>query len=248
MSEQLGQMDAPQIPRNTPADLGHQLEHIPLTGSISQGLGLLLRAHRYAEAVGRDDWDFAVEIDRLRELGLVDCDFRLLAILKLTEHAQEITRVEDDGREFRPVGNLSFPAGSCFILTPGGVRLAESEPSGTEAAGTLESDQPAEVDREHLKPSWHAETRTLLFSGQMVKHFKWPAVNQERVLAAFEEDGWPARIDDPLPPEARIDPKRRLHDTIKNLNKNQQTRMVHFRGDGTGEGVIWELSQSPSAG
>ena len=57
---------------------------------------------------------------------------------------------------------------------------------------------------------------------------------------AFEEDGWPARIDDPLPPAKKIDAKQRLHDTIKNLNRNQKQRLIRFMGDGTGQGVRWK--------
>ena len=40
--------------------------------------------------------------------------------------------------------------------------------------------------------------------------------------------------------------KRRLNDTIKCLNRGQVYRLLHFRGDGTGEGVLWEVvGQTP---
>ena len=81
----------------------------------------------------------------------------------------------------------------------------------------------------------------------MIKKFKWRAANQERVLAVFEEEGWPARIDDPLPPSPEIDSKRRLGDTIKCLNRNQLAAIVRFLGDGSGEGVIWEWRAPPPA-
>jgi hypothetical protein len=64
---------------------------------------------------------------------------------------------------------------------------------------------------------------------------------QEAILIAFEEERWPPRIDDPLPGSPDLLPKRRLHDTIKSLNRNQKNRLVRFMGDGTGEGVRWEL-------
>jgi hypothetical protein len=64
---------------------------------------------------------------------------------------------------------------------------------------------------------------------------------QEAILMAFEEEKWPPRIDDPLPGNADLLPKRRLHDTIKSLNRNQKNCLVRFMGDGTGEGVRWEL-------
>jgi hypothetical protein len=59
-------------------------------------------------------------------------------------------------------------------------------------------------------------------------------------LSAFQEDGWPHRIDDPLPPLDDIEPKCRLHDSIKRLNRHHKDRVIRFRGDGTGEGVCWE--------
>ena len=38
----------------------------------------------------------------------------------------------------------------------------------------------------------------------------------------------PPRIDDPLPPSQNVDPKRRLHDTIKRLNRHQRSSSQHF--------------------
>jgi hypothetical protein len=99
------------------------------------------------------------------------------------------------------------------------------------------------AERAQPAPRWDAERRELWFNRQLVKRFKWPADNQEKVLAAFEEEGWPGRIDDPLSPQPEQDPKRRLHDTIKRLNRDQTNALMHFRGDGTGEGVIWELAR-----
>ena len=76
----------------------------------------------------------------------------------------------------------------------------------------------------------------------MIKRFRVPSANQEAVLEAFQEEGWPASIDDPLSPLSDYDPKRRLRDTIKCLNLNQISRMIRFRGDGTGQRVLWELA------
>ena len=91
-----------------------------------------------------------------------------------------------------------------------------------------------------LQPVWDQEKRELRLGDVVVKLFRWPAANQECLLQAFEEQGWPSRIDDPLPRSA-VNPKARLHDTIKCLNKNQQNKLIKFRGDGTGEGVLFEL-------
>jgi hypothetical protein len=94
------------------------------------------------------------------------------------------------------------------------------------------------------RPQWNPHSHELRIDGMLVKRFKWPAVNQEMILAAFEEEGWPRRIDDPLPPQPEQDSKRRLHDTIKCLNRNQSHCLLHFRGDGTGEGIVWESAEA----
>jgi hypothetical protein len=88
------------------------------------------------------------------------------------------------------------------------------------------------------KPSWDPELRELRMCGVVVKRFARRAVNQERILAVFEEEGWPYRIDDPLLPTG-ICPKARLRDTVKHLNRQNGSRLIRFGMDGTGEGVIW---------
>ena len=89
-------------------------------------------------------------------------------------------------------------------------------------------------------PSWDRERRELRMGRILIKRFCVPAENQEIVLSAFQEEAWPAHIDDPLPPAAEIEPKRRLHATIQRLNCNQKVRLLNFHGDGYGRGLCWE--------
>ncbi|MCH8047158.1 MAG: hypothetical protein IID44_25940 [Planctomycetes bacterium] len=96
-------------------------------------------------------------------------------------------------------------------------------------------------------PHWDAETRELRIGGRLVKRFKWPATNQETLLAAFEEEGWRLRIDDPLPPVPGLLSTTRLSDAIKRLNGHQKNALIRFCGDGTGEGVTWELVEEDEA-
>jgi hypothetical protein len=42
-----------------------------------------------------------------------------------------------------------------------------------------------------------------------------------------------------LPVDHDIDPKRRLHDAIKRLNRHQCHRTVSFHGTGNGQGIAW---------
>jgi hypothetical protein len=51
-------------------------------------------------------------------------------------------------------------------------------------------------------------------------------------------------LDDPLPQTPNIDPKVRLHDTIKHLNRHHLRRGICFRGDGRGWGVRWMVAES----
>ncbi len=93
---------------------------------------------------------------------------------------------------------------------------------------------------ERKVPDWDAQRRELRWQGQVVKRFRQPAPSQEMILRAAEELGWPEWFDDPLPRVPGLNPKARLHDTIRNLNRHQQRRLLHFKGDGTGTRVGWE--------
>jgi hypothetical protein len=219
-----------------------------------EGLALLLEAHDYARALDLDIWDFAVEIDCLREAGLTNSDIRWLVGNLYVEHAREVTAVADASRRFRRIASLTLTSNSCFVLTESGVHFAEmvcgSEPErqrGEPHRAVPHQRVSAAFDSNGSPatqvPIWDAQRRELRVGQQVVKQFKSPAMNQETILTAFEEENWPPRIDDPLPPEPDLDPKRRLHATINSLNGRQKNPLIRFVGDGTGEGVRWELAR-----
>lgn len=227
---------------------------------IWPALSVLLEARQYAEQTSGDRWEFAVEIEQLIALGLSLNDFRWLVRKELVEHQREVTLETDDGRAFRPSGDLSFPARTCFVLTDKGIahakqisghansqdivsvkRIDTINGNGNQITPPLTSLSNGVSAQGPSRPAWDAERRCLRFNGMTVKHFKWTAQNQEAILSAFEEEGWPPRIDDPLPPQPDQDSKRRLSDTIKCLNRKQDNPIVRFRGNGTGEGIIWEV-------
>lgn len=85
-------------------------------------------------------------------------------------------------------------------------------------------------------PSWDRDRKSLLYDGQKVRQIRRlnQAKNVVPILDAFEEQGWPIRIDDPLP--GGRDPQR-LRETVKSLNRNLQ--QIRFGADGSGEGVCW---------
>lgn len=96
------------------------------------------------------------------------------------------------------------------------------------------ADGPAEL------PIWDAVRRELRLGSVVVKRFRQPAKNQEMILAAFQEEGWPPHIDDPLPGGDNVVAQDRLHDAIKKLN-HQKLHLIRFLSDGFGQGVLWEL-------
>jgi hypothetical protein len=218
-----------------------------------EALRLLMEARQYAAEVERDIWDFAVEIDTLRQAGCTNSEFRWFVCKGYVDHAKETTLAGEDARTFQRQqrsGGLTFSRRTCFVLTEPGSRFAcgvltepsANTPCGLAACTNLVAETPETL--ETPKPQWDRERQELRLGNIVVKQFKVPAANQERILAAFEEEDWPVRIDDPLPPNSDQDSKRRLHDTINSLNRNQKQNLIRFVGDGSGQGVRWELVES----
>jgi hypothetical protein len=204
----------------------------------------LLRANYYAQTTGGSCWEFAIEIHHLARLGLSENDLRLLVRLKFVEHAQEINDTQATSRQFQPARNLTFGARTCFVLTPLGVARACNQQHLSPGADASYQHLPNDSHQKRpatCLPVWNSDHRLLSYADRTVKQFTRCANNQEKVLLAFQEESWPARIDDPLSPRPCQDRKRRLNDTIKCLNRGQKHRLLHFRGDGTGEGVTWGI-------
>ena len=202
----------------------------------------------YVEDLGGNIWDFAVEISSLRRMKLTNSDLRWLIGRGLMHYAVEITSVGDSERSFRQPVRPLFCKKACFVLTPTGAMLTReirgrngTGPRANGRAAVPPSWSTRAAVPEPLVPKWDRDRQELSIGSIVVKRFKVPAVNQELVLAAFEEESWPARIDDPLPPSREQTPKRRLQETIKSLNRNQKRPLIRFLGDGSGQGVRWEI-------
>jgi hypothetical protein len=230
---------------------------LALSPRLQAGLSVLLEAHDYALDLRLDSWDFAVELSTLRPLGLTNSDCRWLAGKGLVECGFELTLAGDERRSFRQCTNLKLTKRTCLVLTSAGVVAAggvapvevRREQVSTVVDSADRSAHRPNSFRELIaagsisepKPTWDRDRQQLRLGKLIVKQFKVPAANQEVVLAAFQEEDWPVRIDDPLTPKPDQDPKRRLHDTINSLNRNQKRPLVRFLGDGSGQGVRWEF-------
>jgi hypothetical protein len=207
-------------------------------------LAELLRAYHLAHQQQEDLWQFAVGITGLQRAGLTDTELRGLVSRGYAEHALECTQPDSKTRCFRQVRNLKFTEDSCFVLTEAGCALAErvggGEQAGPAAAGSSAHSAPG------LVPCWDRLRRSLLLGAEVIKEFRRPAPAQETILDAFQEEGWPAGIDNPLGSAAGRLAEERLHDAINKLNAGQQTRRLHFRSTNGGQGVLWRLLPRPA--
>jgi hypothetical protein len=199
----------------------------------------LLKAYETARQFNRAKWEFAVEIAALGTAGSDHNDLRALICQGLVEHAEEVTGRRGERRTFRRIPGLRLTPTSCFVLSDWGIRV--STHNSLDHPGPHMNGAPAGPPTSSPLPSWDAARRRLCLGQVVVKRFRQPAKNQEAILAAFEEDGWPPRIDSPIPGGADENAHDRLHDAVKRLNR-QSKRLIRFECDGAGEGVLWHLA------
>lgn len=202
---------------------------------------LLIEAWQYAEVLGSDPWEFAVELPALLSAGATINQLRAIACGGLVNYRREVTQNSAESRQFEALNNLAFPPGTCFVLrVPPSESLAGS-PRAMPRFGWAEmarsNAQPALKVAQ--RPRWDPASRTLYVGARIVKRYRVPAVLQERILNAFQEEGWPTHVYDPLSPNGDKSTKRRLHDTIKALNRHHRCRLIRFIGNGNGEAVGW---------
>lgn len=111
--------------------------------------------------------------------------------------------------------------------------LGEQPRQNHEIAASLPLLPPEPADE---LPRWDRDNYELWYRDEVVRRILLPdkAENIVRVLNAFQEEGWPRRIDDPLP---RRRDQHRVHQTVRSLNSG--LRLIRFHSDGTGEGITW---------
>ena len=210
----------------------------------------LLDSHDAGLEVGRSAWDFALEIEALERGGATRSELRTWLSRGYLVHQQEVIDLNAAARVFKPIANLSFPAGTAFLLTEAGLTQARNRGLAATRLGESSGRIPPQVVL--ARPYWDQHRRELRVDDLVVKAFPVPAPNQEQVLAAFEARGWPPGIADPLPPHEGTPSRQRLHDCINALNRRQRVRLIRFRGDGKGSGIVWErlreVTASESAG
>jgi hypothetical protein len=215
---------------------------------LTKSLRLLLIAAKYVETSQCERCQMAIRFQELSDAGIEITDCRWLLIGGLVEHFTETTYPGDMERSFRN-GDAILNGNSCFMLTPSGADYVAEFLSELES-GEVELPKsqivntppvpPAAGTQRSCEPNWDSQRQELWYAGKLVKQYRIPSPNQVAILSAFEEESWPSRIDDPLPQHFEIDPRRRLNDTIRNLNRSRITPLIRFSGDGSGQGILWE--------
>ncbi len=202
-------------------------------------LSLLLEAYDDAERYGRSHWEFAVEFKDLEQAGLTRSDFRRLVCSGYIERAVE-QKPKQMHRCFQRVGHLAILENTCAVLSNEGLSWAR-QLTATSARGRV--DQRVPLDTIHLatSPTWDGRRLQLLVGNSLVRQFKRQAFSQIAILEAFARLDWPPHLHDPLPKQCGNSAKRRLHETITNLNRGQSPLRVKFRGDGSGRGICWQI-------
>jgi hypothetical protein len=204
---------------------------------MQAGLAELAKARAYAHATEADRWEFAVEMAQLSALGVTTSDLRWLVRSGYVETACESTDATSKTRVFSPNASLTFSNHTCFVLTEAGTSLlATLAPAPLPTGGR----EPSGYVGPDVLPAWDFQNRVLRVGSYVVKRYRRSSPNQEAVLGAFQSQGWPERIIDPLAPEGTLIPQKRLRDTISWLNRDRQQPVIRFMGDGTGIGVRWE--------
>jgi hypothetical protein len=188
--------------------------------------------HHCAVLLGRAPQERAADWQSLRaEVGAGDADLGALLAAGLIERHEGAPPGPRGGRAGPPPHPDFLEGGRpAFALTSAGAALAKAmfcaAPAAARAGGPGGE-----------RPCWRAADRELRFRGEVVLRFGRSAPNQERVLGALEELGWPPQIDNPLPLKKGKRQRKRLCDTLRHLSAAQ--RAIHFRVSVDGRAVLW---------
>jgi hypothetical protein len=240
--------------KSHPADHFEQFIPFPIDDNLLAGLAILWRAYTYAQDADADVWDFALRIDRLHNAGLSISDLHWLVAKGTAKHGQETSVYGDPHRSFSRGDGFYFENTTCLVLTRKGAAFASRVLKKAAQTKSIETDETATPSNHSTstnggngshasaKPHWDPVRRELSVSEKIMKRFRVPAPNQELILAAFQEEGWPDTIDDPLPHSGDTAPQTRLHAAINRLNGKQLDPSLRFHGNGSGNGVCWRLA------
>jgi hypothetical protein len=111
----------------------------------------LRKARQRAQELHRDPWQFAIQIQFLRQAGVSPTDLREPVTLGYVETRRETTTARGRERTFVRAPPLRFGERSCFILTD---KAAAALSAGAQLVSV---------------PSWNQSARELRYGGRIVK-------------------------------------------------------------------------------
>jgi hypothetical protein len=209
----------------TLSDQHSRLLRRPSTRAV---LAHLLEAHDFAEECNCRNDLYSVGLNSLLSAGGLEPAIRWLIEVGHVRHLTDVAH--KNGRKApRNMDN------SRFLLTQSGLevawhaRLAEHSTNPDRTGNS----------RPHSLPRWNKDTWELWLRRSVIKRFGRPAKNQFLILAAFDESGWPPRIDDPLPRRNRAKAGKQLRNAIGRLNGNRKEALIWFHVES--RGIRWEL-------
>jgi hypothetical protein len=199
-------------------------------------LAELLCASLYSQKLKEDPWEFALSLDELQKASLTVTNLRYLVHEGYVEHRVcHAGPGERDGNN-RPTHKLHFDPESRFLLTASGVALAQR----LGAAKEPDPDGPA--------PTWDRDGGQLLLGGVLIKRFRCKAQSQYAVLDAFQKQGWPAEVANPLSGLGYRSAEERIKDAVGKLNTGQSGARIRFHLLQQGRRVSWDRLPESSQG
>ncbi len=195
------------------------------------GLAVLREAAREAEELGLERGQLGLTPLDLKTLGVAPTDLRELERTGLIEPA------DSNGAGKSPWTSRRL------VLSEAGLRHTAGWPPapGFRATAIFQSLDESISRAAVPVPQWNPEMRELWWHSVLIKKFNKHAPTQELILAAFQEQSWLRKIDDPLPRVHDKDPAERLGEAVRKLNGKQSNPFLLFERDGTGKGVRWSV-------
>jgi hypothetical protein len=207
---------------------------------FQSALVLLNDATNFARDTGRDVWHYCLRLEELLSAGLTVADCRWLADKKLVD-ARDMARVRRRGARLR---RATFTRSTRFVLTAAGVAFATKlcAPNGLPGATTVNgASQRDRADDALGGPRWDSRHLVLRVDEIAVTELLAKSRNQLAILAAFEAQGWPRRIDNPLECDCPARRAQALADAVHGLNRNLRAKVIRFHTAEKGGSARYEL-------
>jgi hypothetical protein len=200
----------------------------------------LFEARDLAAEPADDIWQFAVEISQLLANGVTVNDLRRWLRRGWVEHAEECMPAGTGPQGFRRLKEYAFGPRTCFVLGDTGADAQADLVGNLIKRGELRA-QPDTANGHWAKPHWNSSSGVLSFRGMVVKRLSKRATVQRQLLDFCQRNHWKQFLENgiaAIPEGPRR--KKRLHDDLAKLNRNQKSPLLRFHGDGSGTSFWWE--------